>query len=122
MRNTLFLLFSVVILSCRGNSSDKLWSPTKRFYYVRGVYDINTNKVNRNKLGFTLFDSLGSRVESGDLSELGVQNIGMGWHKTGDTLILNLDSKGVYAYRVGSRGTHKIQVDSAIMREAKRLR
>ena len=122
MRNTLGFLLSVGIFSCSSNSSDELWSPSKRVYYKRGVYDINTNKVDGNKLGFTLFDSSGRRVESTDLSEAGVQNIGIGWHNTGDTLILNLHSKGVYAYQVGPGGTQEIHVDSLIKSQANRLR
>jgi hypothetical protein len=121
MRNALFLVLFVGIFSCRGKHTDEHLSPSKRFYYVNGVYDINTNKIDRNKLGFTLFDSSGSRIESADLSKAGVQNIGIGWHQTNDTLILNLGLKGIYAYRVGSKGSHEIQIDSAIKREAEHL-
>jgi len=89
MRNTLFIVLLAEILGCRGKFTDENFSPSKRFYYIHGVYDINTNKIDRNKLGFTLFDSSGRQIESDDMSEAGVQTIGIGWHKTNDTLILN---------------------------------
>ena len=100
------------LLSCKANSSDKFMSPSKGFYYVKGVYDINTRKIDRSKLGFVLYDSSGRRIESADLSEAGVQNIAISWHNTNDTLFLNMGRNGVLAYRVGTFGTHRIQMDS----------
>ncbi|WP_132055678.1 hypothetical protein [Pseudocnuella soli] len=122
MRNTLFILLLTGIFSCSGKSSEEHFSFSKRFYYVNGVYDITTDKIDKTKPGFTIFDSSGRRIESADLSETGVHDIAMGWHSSGDTLIMNLGKMGVYAYRVGSRGTHKIQIDSAIKKDVERLK